>query len=211
MTIDADFATPATSFELSGDGGTVDEVHLTDGGPAWTGARYARLKSAFDAHFDFVWRTLRGLGVGAAAADDAAQQVYCVFSRKLESIEPEKERAFLVQTAVRVASNSRRTVRRQREVAHDDLPEHSIEAGDPEELLVQKQRYEALERLLDTLPDELRVVFVLFELEGFSSPSIATLLGLPRGTVASRLRRARAEFSAALARLQETAQSGGHP
>jgi RNA polymerase sigma-70 factor (ECF subfamily) len=48
--------------------------------------------------------------------------------------------------------------------------------------------------VLEQLPLDLRAVFVLFELEGMTSPEIAELSGVPLGTVASRLRRAREHF-----------------
>lgn len=56
--------------------------------------------------------------------------------------------------------------------------------------------------VLDQLPLELRTVFVLFELEGLPLKAIAELEDLPQGTVSSRLRRAREEFSAASRRLR---------
>ena len=49
---------------------------------------------------------------------------------------------------------------------------------------------------------ELKATFVLFELEELTVPQIADLLGVPPGTVSSRLRSARAEFQAAVKRLQ---------
>ena len=49
---------------------------------------------------------------------------------------------------------------------------------------------------------ELRTVFVLFELEELSAPEVAGLTGLPVGTVASRLRRAREEFQLAARRVR---------
>jgi len=51
-----------------------------------------------------------------------------------------------------------------------------------------------LDRVLDKMPDDLRSVFVLFELEELTVDEVAALLGLPRGTVATRLRRARVVF-----------------
>jgi len=58
------------------------------------------------------------------------------------------------------------------------------------------------ERLLDELPREQREVFVLHELEQMTGREIATLTGLPIGTVRSRLRRARESFRRQLAELQ---------
>jgi RNA polymerase sigma-70 factor (ECF subfamily) len=47
----------------------------------------ADLRALFVDHFDFVWRSVRRLGVDAAAADDAAQEVFLVASRRLSEIE----------------------------------------------------------------------------------------------------------------------------
>jgi hypothetical protein len=57
------------------------------------------------------------------------------------------------------------------------------------------------------MPLDLRTVFVLFELEEMPTQEIATVLDLPTGTVASRLRRAREEFQKLVRRLQARAVS----
>ena len=71
-----------------------------------------------------------------------------------------------------------------------------------EQLLERRQARALLDQLLDEMPEDLRVVFVLFELEELSTPQIAELCALPIGTVASRLRRAREEFHAIAKRLR---------
>jgi RNA polymerase sigma-70 factor (ECF subfamily) len=63
---------------------------------------------------------------------------------------------------------------------------------------------EICDRALAKVKDELAEVFVLHEIEGLSSPEIAALLEIPLGSVASRLRRAREQFRAALLRIQRT-------
>jgi RNA polymerase sigma-70 factor (ECF subfamily) len=165
---------------------------------------------ALEGNFDSVWRTLRSLGVGASSADDASQQVFLVLARRIGDVAPGKERAFLVQTAVRVAANYRRTEHRRREVFGWPVGECASVGSDPECLLQQKQRLEQLEQLLDELPPNLKTVFVLFEVEGMSTPQIAQVLDLPRGTVVSRLRRAREAFTRMVARLGCRAAGGGH-
>jgi RNA polymerase sigma-70 factor (ECF subfamily) len=55
---------------------------------------------------------------------------------------------------------------------------------------------------LESWPEELRTAFVLFELEGLSVPEIAELTETKSGTVASRLRRGRELFLAAVKRLK---------
>jgi RNA polymerase sigma-70 factor (ECF subfamily) len=70
----------------------------------------------------------------------------------------------------------------------------------PDECVDQKRLREWLDEVLSAMPDDLRAVFVLFELEELSSQEIARHLELPVGTVASRLRRARDVFSQLAAR-----------
>jgi RNA polymerase sigma-70 factor (ECF subfamily) len=61
------------------------------------------------------------------------------------------------------------------------------------------------------MPIELRVVFVLFELEEMTTAEIATLLEIPSGTVASRLRRARETFEDHVARVRARRMARGTP
>jgi RNA polymerase sigma-70 factor, ECF subfamily len=153
-----------------------------------------RLRATLDAEFAFVWRTLRRLGVPTEAVDDAAQQVFLVFAKRLDDILPDSERSFLFGTARRVAADIRRACKGTIEIT-EELMTHAAAPGTPlEELLDQKRARDLLDRIVGELPDDLRAVFVLFEGEGMTAAEIAELLGVPPGTVASRLRRARIRF-----------------
>jgi RNA polymerase sigma-70 factor (ECF subfamily) len=154
-------------------------------------------------HFRAVWRAVRRLGVTEDVADDAAQEVFIVAARKLDAIEPGGERAYLYGIAVRIASNARRARRTRREDSDEDaVLSVASEAPRADALLEKKRLRELLDVVLDGLSDDLRTVFVLFELEGFSMREIAELLDLPAGTVASRLRRGREAFQAAAERVR---------
>jgi RNA polymerase sigma-70 factor, ECF subfamily len=168
-----------------------------------------RLRAMFEGHFDFVWRSLRRLGLPEDVADDATQRVFVVASRRLADIEPGRERAFLFRTALRVACSERRAIGRRREVLCDEAPETGESAAQPDELLDQRRARELLDRVLQSLALDLRTVLVLFEFEGLSIDEIAETLGIPRGTAASRLRRAREEFSSALSRWLARRDRGG--
>jgi len=160
-----------------------------------------RLTILFQRHFDLVWRTVRRLGVPPEAVDDAAQEVFVIASRRLASIEEGKERAFLYGTAVRVASTARRTSSRRRAAPPaDDAIDPADPAPAPDELVDRKRARALLDELVARLPDDTRPVFVLYELEGLTMDEIAACLEVPPGTVASRLRRAREVFQAAVAR-----------
>jgi len=163
----------------------------------------ARFRRLVDEHFAVVWRFLRGLGVPSAGVDDAAQHVFLTASQRIGDINVGSERAFLFATARGVAANARRTAARSREVHDDDaLALLRDEGADPETALASGQARALLYRLLAELDDDAREVFVLFELEGLATATIAADLGLPAGTVASRLRRAREGFEAATKRFR---------
>lgn len=143
-------------------------------------------------HHAFTWRMARRLGVAESAVDDAVQQIFMVVTARLADIEPGKERSFLVSTIMRVAANVRRAQARVVEMPwNDDPPEIASPAPTPEESLAQAQRRAVLDDVLAPLPDDLKTVFVLAELEELSAPQIASIVDAPVGTVTSRLRRAR--------------------
>ena len=160
------------------------------------------VRALFHAHYTSIWRLLRRLGVPAAQLDDAAQEVFWVAARKLAQIEPGRQHSFLYGVALRVAAGLLR--RNARVPAHEELSalELSDGAPSPEEQLERARERELLDQVLDRLPLELRSVLVLFELEGLDVRAIAEIEQIPVGTVGSRLRRAREEFSAAARRLR---------
>ena len=163
----------------------------------------ARFRTMVDSHFGFIWRSLRGLGVPASSIDDAAQHVFLIAAQKLDTIVLGSERSFLFATARGIASNARRTRTRNRELLDDDLVASQVDgAPDPEQIAATRQARRLLDEILDGLSEDLRTVFLLYELEGQTTAEIATLLGAPMGTVASRLRRAREEFQSAARRFQ---------
>jgi len=167
-------------------------------------ARVARLRAMMDDHFETVWRSLRRLGVPEAGADDAAQQVFVVASRRLDEIDAGGERGYLLGIALRVASDARRAISRRREVPIDTefaaSSSTAVPPRQPDEALEQKRALAVLAALLDEMPDELREAFVLFELEELSAPEVARVLDVPVGTVASRVRRARERLRESLAK-----------
>ncbi|OJY20054.1 MAG: hypothetical protein BGO98_01985 [Myxococcales bacterium 68-20] len=173
-------------------------------------AFHARLRELTVEYYEFVWRSLRRLGVRPPETDDAAQRVFLVLAQKLSSIHPDKERSFIFGIAMRVAANVRRDLAtaREREVAESDSLESIAPGPTAETAVARAQERATLDEILASIPEERRAVFVLFELEELTVTEIAELLGLPFGTVATRLRRARQEFQAAVARLQARGQGG---
>ena len=175
----------------------------------------ARLRVLMTTHFDFVWRSLRRLGLSAADADDGAQEVFVVLSRNLSNVLPQNEKSFLFGAALKVASTRRRGLKRRREeprswLADDEAePEQERSEPGPERLAELASARRELDRILDGMKLDQRAVFVLYELEELSVPEIAELLAVAVGTVSSRLRGARQEFESSLRRLRAREQFQG--
>lgn len=175
---------------------------------ASTAAEKARLAAMVGEHFELIWRSLARMSVPSAELADCVQQVFVVASRRLSSIAVGSERSFLLGTALRVARDARRTLGRRREVPEEEGVEPLSLDPQPDELTDQKRLRALLDEVLAAMPEDLREVFVLFELEELSTPEIATLLEIPTGTAASRLRRAREEFDRRVARLNAASSRG---
>ena len=111
-----------------------------------------RLAFLVEQHADFVWRSLRRMGVTASQADDAAQEVFIVTSQKLDRVEAGRERAFLYGVAMNVAAHARRARARSREVAGEEDTLAALDKGpNPEARLAVAQARALLDRVLDAL------------------------------------------------------------
>jgi RNA polymerase sigma-70 factor (ECF subfamily) len=164
------------------------------------------LGDIYAAHFDFVWRSLRRMGVPAASMDDAAQDVFLVVHRKLPGFQRRSSvKTWLFGIVARVAHDHRRSekrkddpIRRGESGALDRLPDRATPG--PAERAEQSASIRLLEELLSQLAPEKREVFFLAELEQMTAPEIGEALGIRLTTVYSRLRAARIDFEEALNR-----------
>ncbi len=167
-------------------------------------SRADRVRGVVDLHHDAIWRFLRRLGVREAELEDAVQKVFIVFAERAAAIAAASERSFLFASALRVASDARRKAARSRELLVDahGAPDREDTAPSPEEALDARRRRQWLDRVLDTLSEEHRAVLVLADIEEQTMAEVSELLGIPQGTVASRLRRSRELFEAAAETLR---------
>jgi RNA polymerase sigma-70 factor (ECF subfamily) len=165
----------------------------------------ARSASAvYEAHGEFVWKSLYRLGVAECDLEDMVQEVFVVVHRRLDSYDgTAKLTTWLFGISLRVASTYRRTAHRRKEIAVDPLlADERIDASaTPEEALSLRQARGRLSSVLDRMDLEKRAVFVMFEIEQMPCADIAALLDVPVGTVYSRLHAARKVFEAELSRL----------
>jgi RNA polymerase sigma-70 factor (ECF subfamily) len=154
-----------------------------------------RFAELVDAHLDAIYRTARRVGTRDSDLEDVVQEVVVVLARRLEDIEPGKERAFALGTAVRVASQFRRRERRRREELVAELDDAyalaPVSAASGEQRVEHVEALELLRAGLDAMTEPQRVTFVLFELEELRASEIAAELGVEESAVVSRLHRAR--------------------
>jgi RNA polymerase sigma-70 factor, ECF subfamily len=163
--------------------------------------------AVFRGHFDFVWRTIRSLGVADAAVDDAVQEVFICVHRRLPEFEHRSTlKTWIYSIAYHTAQNYRRSARR-RDTAELDLELPSREPG-PGEHAAGAQASRFVLEFLDKIARERRDVFVLCVLEELSAPDVAEILQVKLNTVYSRLRLARADFRAAIERFAREGQGG---
>ena len=153
----------------------------------------ADFEVVYDEHFDFVWRSVRRLGVPESAVDDAVQDVFVVVFRRLEDFEHRSTiKTWLFGIVLRVVRTHRRTAARKRT---EPLPEVLASSGpDPQQQSERREAIDVLDAILDRMDEDKRAVFVMAELEQMTAPEIAEVTGTKLNTVYSRLRAARKAF-----------------
>lgn len=152
----------------------------------------------YAAHFPFVWRVLRTLGVPEPALEDAAQDVFVVVHRRLPEFEGRSTIAtWLFAIARRVASSHRRSTGRDASRT-EPLADDPAGTADTFAALSRAQAAATVSQILDTMDDDKRIVFALVELEQLSVPEVARMLDLNLNTTYSRLRLARHAFELAV-------------
>lgn len=134
----------------------------------------------------FVFRVAYAILRQADDSEDVVQETFLKLYRSGGWDRIEEERAFLARAAWRIAVD-RRASRARREVAVS----RNCEALTPEMSAMASQRHFAVHRLIDALPEELRVPLALSTVDEMTSTEIAGVMGIPEGTVRTRLMRAR--------------------
>ncbi|AKV03981.1 RNA polymerase sigma factor RpoE [Labilithrix luteola] len=169
--------------------------------------RHARFRTAIEPLLKVAFRVLQRLGVHDGEVDDALQTVLVAADRKFDDLANRGDlKAYVCAACVNVARDvGRRRARQQvRNTWLDDLEEDPLAPGvDPADALERKQALAMIQWALDNMIPERREVFVLYELEELTAREIAEYLGVPPGTVASRLRKAREDLRTALDSVTE--------
>ncbi|WP_437281273.1 sigma-70 family RNA polymerase sigma factor [Sorangium sp. So ce375] len=161
-------------------------------------------------HGDFVWATLQRFGVQQPDLEDAFQDVFVVVQRRLPSFDWACPiTTWLFAICRRVAASHRRRAHTRRERLGEPVDDVPDSARGPEEITSRHEAQLRLEGILGAMDLDRRAVFVMFEIEEMPCDEIARLVGVPIGTVYSRLHAARKEFATLLKKSEaERARRG---
>jgi len=164
-----------------------------------------RRAPAFDAealgHVDSLYRTALRLTRSPADAEDLVQETYLKAFRAADRFEPGTNlRAWLFTILHNTQRNRFRDEARAATMVDTDAAERAADAAvldvmrsgeTPESRLIQDTLAPELQAAIDDLPDPFRQAVWLRDVEEFSYADIARMLGVPLGTVMSRISRAR--------------------
>ena len=148
----------------------------------------------------FIFRVAYAVLRNSHDAEDVVQEVFLKLYRSARWEQMKDERAYLARVAWRL-SLERLPRARESEVDAEELAGGET----PEEAAVQADWSAVVHRLIDALPVELRQPLALSSIEELKSHEIARILGIPEGTVRTRLMKARALLKQKLVALM-----GGH-
>jgi RNA polymerase sigma-70 factor (ECF subfamily) len=157
-------------------------------------------------HLDAAYRLARWLTRNEHDAEDVVQEASFRAFRSFRTFSGENARAWFL----RIVRNSCYDARRWWLPPNTDVFDEEQHSTDelvvtPETLLLQAADALLVEQTLRDLPDRYRELLVLREIEGLSYKELASVLGIPMGTVMSGLSRARRAFHQALAARLERA------
>lgn len=162
----------------------------------------AAVGEAYDLHHELVRRFARRLLGDDATAEDMVQDVFLRLPKLAAGYRGEGSfGSYLISVAVHLSKHHiRAAVRRRRTAERAGVErEHLAPRGPaPDADLERKQLAKLLTRALDELSVEHRTTFVLAEVEGRTSREIATIVGVPEGTVRTRLLHAKKKLRAIL-------------
>lgn len=153
------------------------------------------LSGLYDRHAPFLLRVVERLTASPDAAEDVVQEVFLLAWRKHDVLARHPDpRGWLYLAARNVVQHHRRTLARRSALAEKAASSPPDPGPEPDEAVRRREEGDRIRACVAKLPLEQREVFVLFELEEMEGKEIAAILGIPEGTVWTRLHSARKRF-----------------
>jgi len=160
---------------------------------------FATLVERYDrAVYHLAYRTLHD----AEEARDVTQEAFFKAFRSLRTFKPDAKFSTWIFAIAYHACCDR--LNRRRHFASEELPERADPAPGPESQAIALDEASRLRAAIDALPEKYRTVVTLFHLQGRQYEEIATVLGLPMGTVKTHLFRAKEQLRRLLGAMEVT-------
>jgi len=167
----------------------------------WREAALAATRREFEERLaecgPLAYRVARGVLRNTADAEDVAQEALLRAYRRFERLrDRDRFRAWLVRITFRLALDRVRSAkRREKRETLWSQPVHRPPVATAEDLAASSEFQARLDGAVDALPEKLRFVLLLTAMEGYSLEEVAKMLGVPVGTVKSRLFSARKQLA----------------
>jgi RNA polymerase sigma-70 factor (ECF subfamily) len=160
---------------------------------------------------DSVYTLALRIMIDPASADDVTQAAFIAAYQRLETYQGGSFKAWLLRITTNQAYDELRRLKRRPSVSVDELPGAASDDGaplpdpadTPEQINESRELQRAIQRCIDALSDDYRVVLVMCDLEDYDYSATAAVLGIAQGTVKSRLSRARSNVRDCLQAVQE--------
>ena len=141
-------------------------------------------------------------------AEDLCQDTFVLGFETADHIGDENHaKRFFLSTAIQLWKNRKRKYAWRRRIINDriiPMAEHDMdmaaEEDIPEQEFLRQEKNTIIRECVNSLPDKKRLVVLLYYTEGLSEKEISDILGIPKGTVKSRLYQAKAELSKKLSK-----------
>lgn len=143
----------------------------------------------------FVYRVAYSVVKNAEDTEDVVQEAFLKLYRTGAWRGMEEEKAYLARVAWRMAVERVQRLPRREMVGGEDAMAGLVSGeASPETQAVERDEERRMRGMIDELPEELRQVLMLSALEEMTSREVGMVMGIPEGTVRTRLMRARAEL-----------------
>jgi RNA polymerase sigma-70 factor, ECF subfamily len=174
-------------------------AYAAAGAPGLVSSDVAEFEALVARQSNFVFRVAYAILRNRHDAEDAVQETFMKLYRNHAWKSMDDERAFLARTAWRIAID--RLANSHSSIDSDYDP--ASPAPDPEQHAIAAGHHAFIHRMIDALPEDLRQPLALSAIDELNSREVGIILGIPEGTVRTRLMRARQMLKQKLAVLME--------
>jgi len=194
--------------QLEADSGSKSEANLTRKNPLEFNREFRQL---YDSVFQVLFRVAFRVTNSREAAEDLCQESFFrLYERNMVFPSPDEAKYWLIRVVKNASLNYAKRKERERKAYQRAFREDHRQEETGEGILVKKETSEEVQKALELLPENLRIVLILKEYAEMNYKEIGKVLGISEGNVKVRVFRARERLSVLLASLQPAGKGGNY-